>query len=255
MASRRGLPGLGPASAVARYEAERRQGELIADGREDAWGWSTPAGRHRAGARASFLIEEVRLGPGVECLELGAGTGEFTARLASTGCRLTAIELSRRTAEICRVRVGSGVDVVVGNVETGEGLEGRSFDAIVGVSVLHHVDLDVVFARTFSTLRPGGRFAFAEPNLANPQVWIERNVPFVRRLRHVTPHETAFLAAKLRRRFEANGLIVEICEPFDFLHPALPRVFLPAALPVARALERTPARVVAGSIRISGHAP
>ena len=37
------------------------------------------------------------------------------------------------------------------------------------------------FEHTFSLLRPGGRFAFSEPNLANPQVWAERNVEVVRR--------------------------------------------------------------------------
>ena len=73
-----------------------------------------------------------------------------------------------------------------GNIETGEGLDGREFDAIVGVSVLHHVELDACFAHTFPVLRPGGRFAFSEPNLANPQVWAERSFELVRRARHVT---------------------------------------------------------------------
>ena len=164
-----------------RYEAERAQGELIAAGNEDAWGWSSPAGRIRAERRARFLIEAAGLAPGVRCLELGCGTGEFTARLVESGCELTAIELSGATAAIARERVGDRAEIVVGNVETGAGLEGREFDAVVGVSVLHHVDLAATFAHTFTKLSSSGRFAFSEPNIANPQVWAERHIAPVRR--------------------------------------------------------------------------
>jgi len=238
-----------------RYEAERAQGELIAAGHEDAWGWQGPAGRVRAERRAKFLAEAARLGPGVRCLELGAGTGEFTARLAETGCELVAVELSEATADICRRRVGDKATVVVGNVETGEGLVGSEFDAVVGVSVLHHLDLLLCLEHTFPLLRPGGRFAFSEPNMGNPQIWLERHVGPVKRWRHVTPHETAFRTSQLRSVFERAGLAVETCEPYEFLHPSTPAALITATLSVERLLERTPVRAIAGSIRLAGHRP
>jgi SAM-dependent methyltransferase len=238
-----------------RYEAERQQGKLIAAGKEDVWGWSGRAGRIRAARRAEFLVREAGLAPGVRCLELGCGTGEFTERLVASGCDLVAVDLSEETAALARVRVGDKARVVVGNVETGEGLEGLEVDAIVGVSVLHHVDLDATFAHTFSLLRPDGRFAFSEPNMANPQVWAERNLEPVRRLRHVTPHETAFRVDELRRRFESAGFAVEVSEPFEFLHPRTPAWLVPAALSLERGLEATPARGIAGSLRIAGRRP
>lgn len=238
--------------SAERYEAERAQGELIAAGREGAWGWTSPAGRIRAERRARFLIEAAGLRAGIRCLELGCGTGEFTARLADSGCELTAIELSPVTAELARGRVGDRAEIVVGNLETGEGLEGREFDAIVGVSVLHHVDLDACFAHTFAALRNGGRYAFSEPNLANPQVWAERRIEPLRRLRKVTPHETAFSAAGLRREFERAGFVVDVAEPFEFLHPATPRRLIGAVRGLERLLERTPVRAIAGSVRIAG---
>jgi SAM-dependent methyltransferase len=239
-------------AARERLAAERRQGEAIAAGLEGAWGWTSPAGRIRADRRARFLAEAARLGQGVRCLELGCGTGEFTARLVESGCELVGVELSEATAAIARERVGGRAEIVVGNVETGEGLNGREFDAIVGVSVLHHVDLAATLEHTFSLLRPGGRFAFSEPNLANPQVWAERRFGLLRRLRHVTPHETAFNAAELRARLERTGLEVDVCEPFEFLHPSTPRPLIRTVLRVERALERTPLRALAGSIRVSG---
>jgi SAM-dependent methyltransferase len=235
-----------------RYDDERRQGELIASGEEHVWGWSGPAGTLRAERRARFLIEQAELAPGVRCLELGCGTGEFTTRLLESCCELVAIELSETTAAIARERVGDRAEIVVGNVETGEGLEGREFDAIVGVSVLHHLELEACFAHTFPHLRPGGRFAFSEPNLANPQVWAERRIELVRKARHVTQHETAFLADDLRARFEAAGLEVELCRPFEFLHPATPRPLIGAVGAFERLAERTPLRAIAGSIAVAG---
>ena len=90
----------------------------------------------------------------------------------------------------------------MGNAETGAGLEGRQFDTIVGVSVLHHLNMELTLRNTFPVLRPGGRFAFSEPNMANPQVWAERHVSWVARRRHVTEHETAFRADQLARELE-----------------------------------------------------
>lgn len=246
---------LGPDARTLRYEEERRQGELIVGGLERVWGWSGPAGSLRAERRTRLLVDGAKLGPGVRCLELGAGTGEFTRRLLEAGCDVTALELSEASAQVCRERTDGRAEVLVGNVETGAGLEGRTFDAVVGVSVLHHVDLEATLANTFSHLRSGGRFAFSEPNLANPQVWAERRFDGLRRLRHVTEHETAFLPRDLRRRFEAGGLAVEVCEPFEFLHPATPsRLIAPVRL-LERALERTPARAIAGSVHLAGRRP
>ncbi|MBV9311873.1 MAG: methyltransferase domain-containing protein [Solirubrobacterales bacterium] len=210
----------------------------------------------RAERRAQFLIDAAQLQPGVRCLELGCGTGEFTTRLVRSGCEMVAVELSEATAQECRQRLGGGAEVVVGNVETGEGLEGRCFDAMVGVSVLHHLNLELCMENTIlARLKPGGRFAFSEPNMANPQVWAERHIPAIGRWRHTTPHETAFRQHELRRTFERAGLAVEVCEPFDFLHPSTPPSLLPLLRRVERSLERSPAGRIAGSVRIAGRRP
>ena len=108
-----------------RYAAERRQGELIAARpKEHVWGWSGPPGRLRRTAGRRFPHRRAAdLGPGVRCLELGCGSGEFTSRLVESGCELVAVDLSEATAALARERVGDRAEVVVGNIETGEGLE------------------------------------------------------------------------------------------------------------------------------------
>jgi SAM-dependent methyltransferase len=239
-----------------RYAAELRQGaELAASGADRVWGWDGRAGRIRAERRARFLIERCSLGPGVRCLELGAGTGVFTELLAASGCDLVAVELSPDTAARCRLRVGDRAVVAVGNVETGEGIGDVPFDAVVGVSVLHHVDLRATLTNTFARLRPGGRFAFSEPNIRNPQVWAERNIRPLARRRLVLPHEGAFTAQGIRRAFESAGLVVETSEPYEFLHPLTPARLVPAVLRLERLLERTHARTIAGSVRVAGRRP
>lgn len=235
--------------------SERRQGDLIAAGHEDAWGWTGPSGTLRADRRAAFIMAQAKLGPGTTCLELGPGTGEFTVRLARTGCTVVGLEISEATAEICRERVAGAAEIIVGNIETGEGLDGAEFDAIVGVSVLHHVNLGRCFERTFPHLKRGGRYAFSEPNMSNPQIWLERHSGYVKRLRHVTQHETAFRSDELAKAFEAAGLIVNVAEPFEFLHPATPASAVSTLQTVERVLERSPLRRFAGSVRIAGHRP
>ena len=238
-----------------RYDAEIAQGLRIASRAERAWGWHGPAGRIHADRRAAFLVEAAGLGPGTTALELGCGTGEFTTRLVESGCELTAVDISEVSAERCRERVGGRAEVLVGNIETGEGLEGRTFDAVVGVSVLHHVDLDATLGVVASVLRSGGRFAFSEPNRANPQVWAERRFEPLRRARHVLPHETAFRPDELRAAFARAGLDVDVAEPFEFLHAITPGRLIRPVLGLERVLEATPAREIAGSIRIAGRKP
>ena len=244
-------------ASAARYAEERRQGEaLLKNGLEEyAWGWNSPAGTIRAARRAEFMINKAGLKPGVACLELGCGTGEFTVRLIPSGCALSAVELSEATAGVCRERVKGKAEVIVGNIETGEGLIGRSFDAIVGVSVLHHVNMDLCLKNTFTLLKPGGKFAFSEPNMANPQVWAERHIGFIKKLRHVTEHETAFRVKQLTDMFTHAGFVIDECKPFEFLHPSTPRFLIGATKLAESVAMATPLRAIAGSILFAGHRP
>jgi SAM-dependent methyltransferase len=241
-------------TSADRYAEELRQAQaLLGTGSaEGVWGWTGRAGAERAARRAEFLIRQAGLKPGVTCLELGCGTGQFTARLLASGCALTAVELSAATAAVCRQRVAGKAEILVGNIETGEGLQGRTFDAIVGVSVLHHLNMGLCLKNTFALLKLGGRFAFSEPNMNNPQVWAQLRCEAIRKWRACTKHETAFRSRQMRRLFEEAGFQVTLCEPYEFLHPATPGCCVGMAKFCERILEATPFRAIAGSIRIAG---
>ena len=109
------------------------------------------------------------------------------------------------------------------------------FDAVIGSSVLHHLELERTWKKIFSLLKPGGRMSFAEPNMLNPQIFCERH--FRRFFPEVSPDETAFVRFQLRGELERNGFTSVEIKPFDWLHPFTPPALIPAVSTVGRVLE------------------
>lgn len=231
--------------------------KLAAADTETMWGWGTPAGRQRLARRARLIAEAALLGPRVRALELGCGTGLFTEAFYRTGADVTAIDISPDLIRVARERLAAAPNVqfILGAFESA-GVE-APFDAIVGSSVLHHLDVHVALARCRELLRPGGRLAFAEPNMLNPQVFLERTFRFMPPFSHYTsPDETAFVRFTLRRLLIRAGLVNVRITPFDFLHPATPPAFIPAVTAAGRIAERLPiVREISGSLLISCQRP
>ena len=80
-----------------------------------------------------------------------------------------------------------------------------SLDIVLGVSILHHVDLSRALLEIRRVLRPGGRIAFSEPNMLNPQLAAMKKIPPVRRLLGETPFETALTRWGLARALRRHG--------------------------------------------------
>ena len=98
----------------------------------------------------------------------------------------------------------------------------RVFDSVVGSSVLHHLEIEEALREIYRVLKPGGRIYFTEPNMLNPQIAIQKNVPWVKRKLGDSPDETAFFRWPLRRLLEETGYRDVRIDPFDFLHPKTP---------------------------------
>ena len=58
--------------------------------------------------------------------------------------------------------------------------------------------------------------------MLNPQIAIQKNVPWIKRWLGDTPAETAFFRWPLRRLLEQIGYRDIRIDPFDFLHPKTP---------------------------------
>lgn len=245
-------------AASQRAAQELAHSRMLAQGdTEDIWGWGTPAGQLRAQRRAALISAGGRLEPGVKALEIGCGTGLFTERFAATGANLVAVDLSPEMLAKARARhlPASQVRFLAKPFEECE-VDGP-FDAVIGSSVLHHLDVDRALPKIFSLLKPGGRLSFAEPNLLNPQVFMERKFTFLRRwFWYVSPDETAFVRWRLASLLAQTGFVDIAITPFDWLHPDIPAALMPLFVQVGQVLEITPGlREFAGSLFIGGRHP
>lgn len=241
-----------------REQHEFRHGKMLAAlDTETAWGWGTPAGRLRAERRATLIAEGGRLGPDHRVLEIGCGTGTFTEMLAATGCRLTALDISPDLLQKARQRKlpADRVDFVEGNFETYPFRD--QFDAVIGSSVLHHLDINRAAPILFRLIKPGGRLCFAEPNMLNPQVFLERKLSFIRPLFwYVSPDETAFVRWSFQRLLVQTGFIDVLIKPFDWLHPSIPYPLIKTVQVMQGVLEKLPLlREFSGSLLISALRP
>lgn len=229
---------------------------LVAAGAEAIWGWGSPAGRRRAARRANLIIEEGQLAPGRRVLEIGCGTGLFTSYFARTGADLVAVDISESLLAHARARElpAERVTFLCRRFEDC-GLEGP-FDGVVGSSVLHHLDLDQALPQVRDLLKPGGRMAFAEPNMLNPQIAIQKNIPVIKRWLGDSPDETAFVRWRFATRLRRMGFQGVTIRPFDWLHPVTPPSLIDTVSALGRVAERTPLiREFAGSLIISASRP
>jgi len=244
-------------SQTSRKEHEIQHGEwLAARDTEKIWGWDTPAGRLRAKRRATLVSEGAKLKPGDRVLEIGCGTGMFTEIFATSGATIVAVDLSRELLDKARARNLPGNRVIFVEKPFEECDVDGPFDAVIGSSVLHHLEIDVSLQRIFQLLKPGGFLSFAEPNMLNPQVFMERHFQFLPVFAYTSPDETAFVRWNFARKLRSFGFVDVAITPFDWLHPHTPPAMIGAVKAVGRMIESIPGcREFSGSLYIRGRRP
>jgi SAM-dependent methyltransferase len=113
-------------------------------------------------------------------LDIGAGTGFMTALLAARGADVDAVDVAEESLARCAMRVRlSGVSSAVRlHCMAGERLAFPNcrFDRVVGVFVLHHLDLTAALAEIHRVLRPGGIAIFIETWGRNPILMLARRL-------------------------------------------------------------------------------
>ena len=205
------------------------------------WNWNTPAGRLRAKRRADIIIKGGRLGPGMCALEVGCGTGMFTEMFAKSGAKIIAVDISSDLLKKAQAR-NLPFDRVLFLEKRIEDYDiNASFDAVIGSSVLHHLDIETALKKIYSLLRPGGFMCFTEPNMLNPQVFIERKFrSLLPCLWYVSADETAIVRWKFRDLLIKTGFEKIDIMPFDWLHPATPIPLIRLMSNIGKLLENTP---------------
>jgi SAM-dependent methyltransferase len=107
------------------------------------------------------LFEALRaegvIGPGLDVLEVGAGSGLATRELVASGSRVVALEPGRDLATLLE-RAVPGAAVVRGRLEDVP-LTDAGFDSAVAATSMHWVDLSIGLPRLHAAVRPGGSLA------------------------------------------------------------------------------------------------
>jgi ubiquinone/menaquinone biosynthesis C-methylase UbiE len=191
------------------------------------------------------------LKPGMTVLELGCGTGYFTRELARSGAVVVAIDVSPELLEIARANCSE--PNVQYRIENAYALsyDDAVFDSVLGSSILHHLEIEKALRDIYRVLKPGGTIYFTEPNMLNPQIAIQKNVPWIKRKFGDSPDETAFFRWPLRRLLEQTGYRNVRIDPFDFLHPKTPVALIDGVDAFGRFLENVPViSEIAGSLYI-----
>src|SRR5262249_42759303 len=180
------------------------------------------------------------LKPGMIVLELGCGTGSFTRQLARSGADIVAIDVSPELLEIARSNCSApNVRYQIENA-CELSYDNAVFDSVVGSSVLHHLEIEKALRDVYRVLRPGGTIFFTEPNMLNPQIAIQKNIPWIKRKLGDSPDEIAFFRWPLGQLLEENGYRDIRINPFDFLHPKTPIPLINRVNQFGRFLENTP---------------
>jgi 2-polyprenyl-3-methyl-5-hydroxy-6-metoxy-1,4-benzoquinol methylase len=234
----------------ARITRELQHGRFLAQhGPGEIWNWESPAGKLRWARRVKMLSSHVK--PGMTVLELGCGAGYFTQELARSKANVVAIDISPELLDIAKSYCSE--PNVRYEIEDASELSYHDcvFDSVVGSSVLHHLQIEAALREIYRVLKPAGTIYFTEPNMLNPQIAIQKNVPWIKRKLGDSPDETAFLRWRLRRLLERTGYRHIRLDPFDFLHPRTPVSLITCVDQLGRLLERTPAvSEFAGSLYI-----
>jgi SAM-dependent methyltransferase len=99
-------------------------------------------------------------------LDLGCGSGENSLLLALQGARLSAIDISADLLALARRRLAVNqapeAELLVASAHDLPFAD-ASFDAVLGIAILHHLDLAIVAREVARVLKPGGRAVFKEP--------------------------------------------------------------------------------------------
>lgn len=239
-------------------EHELEHGRLLAkEGAEDMWNWSSPAGKRRASRRAELIVKAGQIGANDLVIEIGCGTGLFSRKVYDmTSARMTSIDLSQDLLNIAGDNLGSRVITFMKADAMNLPMANESFDVVFGSSILHHLDYDCALREVFRIMRKGGRMVFAEPNMLNPQIFIQKNVPFIKKMLGDSPDESAVVRWRLKKQMERLGFSDVHIMPYDFLHPATPEFMIKAVDSFGRFIEKIPViREIAGSVVVFGRKP
>ncbi len=159
-----------------RVEREQSFWDHAAPAAAKAWGQYERALRDGVEPNVQMAIDALGALEGLRILDFACGAGVLSCVLASRGAKVTGVDLSPVSIEVaCELASRAQVDVrfLAGDLVELE-LAPESFDAVIGIYALHHVDISAYVPALAASLTRDGRAAFVETMAANPLLRLAR---------------------------------------------------------------------------------
>jgi SAM-dependent methyltransferase len=179
----------------------------------------------RRGRRMAWFASQALAARADHIVEIGCGYGETAEFVAeATGADVLAVDLSHAFVAQARARQRQPnvryevMDVLAPDASLGP------CDFLYGNGILHHLlpNLVDVLSKLRRLMRPGGRMAFIEPNLAHPFCRVIFGTRVGRELARLEPQEMAFYGEDLLETCRAAGWDRVELVTGDLLLPGLP---------------------------------
>ena len=114
----------------------------------------------------NWIVEQIKPYLGNNVLEVGCGNGNFTVLLAQQCDRITGIDINREYVETARKRLAKQANVTILQENATKLRSGNSFDTIIMLDVLEHIEDDIAtLEQLYSLLTPQGKLIIKVPAL------------------------------------------------------------------------------------------
>jgi SAM-dependent methyltransferase len=139
---------------------------------------------------------------GKRVLDFGCGSGENSLLLARRGAKVIGVDISESLIRVAVRRLainglGGAAEFVAGSAHDLP-VRAGSVDIVLGIAILHHLDIDASSREVHRVLKPGGRAIFQEPVRDSKLVQAVRNaIPY--KAPDVSPFERPLTSAELNR--------------------------------------------------------
>ena len=173
--------------------------------------------------RARHVRHALHVLPKEQVLEIGAGSGIWTEKLARefrSELPITAACFNDDLAAKLREKNLQGTSVV--NVRDFADLPDESFDYVVGATVLCHNRYAELLQEIHRVLKPSGQFIFFEDNCWNTQLRLKRFFPSLSGMLPYPSCKLAIPTYKFMKNASQLGFIHLDVTPWDLLPSFLP---------------------------------
>ncbi|HED13240.1 MAG TPA: class I SAM-dependent methyltransferase [Gammaproteobacteria bacterium] len=227
---------------MERIAGEIAHGKFISENPDKVWNYNTKAGKYRALWKSRQILDclQVTSYPELKVLEVGCGSGEYTKYFAEKICNLVATDLSDDLLQIAQHNVNRPLVKFMPEDVHHLTFPSDHFDAVIGNSILHHLNIEPALEEILRVLKKGGRLLFNEPNMLNPYIFVQKHSKLIKKMTGDSPTETAFYKGAFKRLLEKHHFAHIEITPIDFLPPFTPDLLFPVFRTASVVLQKIP---------------